>query len=203
MPKKTKKKPLSEKPLSLIIFFFVLFLAVLGSLFLFGVFEGEEIPETPVSCLDYPSNINCICPEGYIKVGSYPPFTCELESDIPSQIVLPIDTWEEAIAYTEWHLLGTNPEDGLQCTGEWAYRNPISGSLTQYGDPSDPELLIEVECSKPIEGGGQGVYRLMFHTADSCIFIRSCKDDLVSEKGLTCLQDNIQVDPDFTTCPLL
>jgi len=140
------------------------------------------------SCLTYPNNFRCYCPSGYVKQGFFP-WRCEKLPDAPDEVTFPIETWEEARAYTE-SLLG-----GFPCTGEYQYDTLLSGKIYKQCDKYGSVItddntylghMVLMECKsietvneEGIPTGGYIVFDVRFDPNDGHVYQINCKDDMI------------------------
>ena len=160
---------------------------------------GSIVQNNVNSCEDTPYDGKCICSADQSKISAPGlKYTCTAKPPFVSSITKPIDTWEEAIAYTHQQV-GTN----VKCDGSNFYRVPTSGNVNA------PSNIIVVECAETVGFGGQSLYIMNFYQNNGCIIKKFCNDQLASQNGFTCNSDypadgNYDYGSNFITgsCPL-
>ena len=190
---------MAKKKKALTVFLIILLSAIL----LTGVYSYSKgyvlfsFGEAP-SCLNPGANdVACFCPVGMLKIyeNNVNKFTCVNSPQLPSvsSITRPINSWEEAISYTESQV-GSN----AKCSGQYGYRNPVTGTIPTTS-------MVIVECTEYFSGqvvtGGRTLYSMYFNQNSGCINQRYCRDEDASTLGFTCNPD-IDFTPNPTVCPL-
>ena len=163
----------------------------------------ENIFGQPQSCTETPGDPLCVCPLDKTKKwipgdsGTPGSMTCVDPPVYNNPITAPLETWEEAIAYTEQQV-GTN----AHCTGDLIYRNPLTGAT--YDTIGNTFLVVECSTYQGSDGvvtGGQIIYRMYFKKETGCIVSRACQDTYAPDYGISCAPD-IGFDISASTCPL-
>ena len=192
-----KKRKKSNKT----IFIILITLALVGLVsFLFlPAFIGSLTPEVAL-CYDSPYDYNCVCPEETVKKGMYPWMCVELP-ELPDEVTLPINTWEEAALFTN-QIFG-----GFRCEGGFVYDNLLTGEIGKQCDKYGSTMttlasdwksilylgnIVMTECrhiesvneqGRPLSGSM--AYSVRFDPNDGYLYEVWCNDELIDCTGIT------------------
>lgn len=200
------RKPPEKRINKLILVVIICIIAISSFLILATLFPTQEF------CGEQSFNYECICEEGQVKQGMFP-WRCEDLPEIPSEVTLPIETWEEARAYAV-ELLG-----GFECTGNYQYDSFLSGEIYKQCDKYGSVMttnenegyktykgnIVIMECrslervdSEGKPTGGHIVFSVRFDPNDGHVYEISCKDNLINCPDITFKDNYREVDPEPT-----
>lgn len=150
-----------------------------------------EIFVPPKNCDVASAEFSCFCPEGYDKVGFFPNWNCQEGLELPNDVTIPIETWEESYKFTENQFGST-----FECEGDYFVETKLSGNLPtsdgNYGYPLQSAFgicgyMIQVECMKITSVNPDGspatgtfAYQVQFDPNDGHIYRRVCDPQVVT-----------------------
>ena|SRR3990167_6872554 len=165
------------------------------SFFLFpGLFSNISLGfAEPQQCTDSPFFKDCTCSESFQKVGSFPA-KCVKLTQIPEQVNLPIDTWEEARKFAEQQI-----SPNVKCADGFFWTYDLTGNIQKnqfgtYGSPVYDRLdnlvgyILTMECQnvqETYENGqpksGTFAWTIYFDPIDGFVYQKACNPNVISE----------------------